>query len=154
MDGSTGETMWTRGGSYLLLVSLARDVSIRIGTLGESRLASGIYAYVGSAKRGIGPRVDRHRRLARMKNGTPRWHIDYILTDPHTLLLDAIPFPSLDECALSRAIASGPGVDVPVPGFGSSDCTRGCRAHFYRLPAYAPPMRRNGAPVFRRPRRK
>jgi Uri superfamily endonuclease len=26
------------------------------------------------------------------------------------------------------------GVTAPVPGFGSSDCRAGCKAHLYRLP--------------------
>jgi Uri superfamily endonuclease len=134
MPGPNGEIVWTRGGSYLLLISLAREVSIRIGALGHHRLKRGTYVYAGSARGGIRSRVERHRRLARLKRGPLRWHIDYVLADPHAVLIDALPFPGVDECTLSQALASGPGIDAPVPGFGSSDCTSGCRAHLYRLP--------------------
>ncbi len=134
MFGPNEEASWTEGGSYLLIITLEREMSVRVGALGTYRLEKGTYAYVGSAKRGMGSRVERHRRLARLKRGPLRWHIDFILAAPHAILLDAFPFPGVDECTLSRALASGPGVDAPVPGFGSSDCTSGCRAHFYILP--------------------
>jgi Uri superfamily endonuclease len=140
MPGANGKASWKRGGSYLLIVTLEREMSLRIGALGTHRLAGGTYAYVGSAKRGIGARVERHRRLARLKRGPLRWHIDFLLAAPHAALLDAFPFPGVDECALSRSLASVRGVNAPVPGFGASDCTGGCRAHFYRLPPLRVPI--------------
>jgi len=34
-----------------------------------------------------------------------------------------------DECLWSQKLASMPGVVVPVPGFGASDCQNDCQAH-------------------------
>jgi Uri superfamily endonuclease len=147
--------VWARRGSYILIIALERDVYVRIGSLGACGLSAGIYAYVGSARRGIGSRVARHRRLIRLKRGALRWHIDTVLADRNASLLDVLPFPGVDECTLSRTIASQPGVEVPVRGFGSSDCTAGCSAHFYRLPVVHRPdiVRFAAALMMKLPRR-
>lgn len=129
------DSAWAKGGSYLLVVELRRDVSIRIGAMGRCGLKRGMYAYVGSARGGIGARVERHARLAQHRRGTVRWHIDYVLSNRHADLVGAVPFPGVDECALSRIIASGDGVSTPVRGFGASDCTNRCPSHFYKIPA-------------------
>lgn len=131
-----GDAAGPAAGSYLLVITLPRDVSVRIGALGAHRLNEGTYLYVGSAKRGIESRVERHRRLARLKRGPSRWHIDFVLMDRHAAVTGSIPYPGIEECTLSRAVASVPGAGAPVAGFGSSDCTNGCRAHFYRLPSH------------------
>jgi Uri superfamily endonuclease len=39
------------------------------------------------------------------------------------------------ECLWSQAVAALPGTRTPVPGFGASDCTLGCRAHLHLLPS-------------------
>ncbi len=129
------DSAWAKGGSYLLVVELLRDVSIRIGAMGRCSLKRGKYVYVGSARSGIGARVERHARLARERRGSVRWHIDYVLSNRHADLIGAFPFPHIDECTLSRIIASEEGVSVPLRGFGASDCTNRCPSHFYMIPA-------------------
>lgn len=44
-----------------------------------------------------------------------------------------IALPGRRECAIVAAIGALPGVTVPAPGFGSSDC-RVCPAHLLLLP--------------------
>lgn len=39
--------------------------------------------------------------------------------------------PVKQECAWSAVLAAMPGITVPVPVFGSNDCTK-CHAHLYR----------------------
>jgi Uri superfamily endonuclease len=129
------ENPWAKGGSYLLLIELTRDASIRIGAMGRCGLKKGMYAYVGSARSGIGARVERHARLARQGHGSVRWHIDFVLSNRHAALIGAVPFPGIDECTLSRIIASEEGVSAPVRGLGASDCTNRCPSHFYTFPA-------------------
>ena len=123
-----------RGGSYAVALSLARNVRIRIGALGSHRLERGMYVYIGSARNGIGARVERHRRCARLKKGPLRWHIDYLLIHRQVSCVDTFAFPGIDECAVSRIVAGLRGARVPVGRFGSSDCAGGCRAHLYLLP--------------------
>jgi sugar fermentation stimulation protein A len=121
-------------GSYVLLIDLKQPLIISVGSLGMVSLPDGLYAYVGSARRGISGRIARHRRLAELKAGRPHWHIDYLLANPFTQLAGEVPFPYAVECAVSRRIALIRGVRTPVPGFGSTDCRSGCRAHLYLLP--------------------
>ncbi len=122
------------GGAYLLCIRLAKPLTLNIGSLGRIRFPAGRYVYVGSARNGVAARVARHRRLAGSKAGSIHWHIDYLLTHPRVRWMGAILIEGGAECALSRRIASMPGVTAPVPGFGASDCRAGCEAHLYLLP--------------------
>ncbi|KLK88715.1 endonuclease III [Methanoculleus sediminis] len=103
--------------------------SVRIGALGEREFFRGSHIYVGSARGSGGlARVLRHLRLALRRDRPPRWHIDYLLLDPH-FLPAAVVTAATDrdcECDLARAVAG-----AYVPGFGCSDCA--CPSHlFYR----------------------
>ena len=117
----------------MLVLKLKRNVRLTVGRLGRFRFERGVYFYVGSALRGIEARIARHRRLCEEKKGPRHWHIDHLLLHPAVEIVYAIPHPGEVECTLSREIASRPGIRVPVPGFGASDCTAGCPAHLYRL---------------------
>lgn len=120
-------------GAYRLCFRLLRPVAVEVGRLGLQRLPAGDYVYVGSARRGLRQRLARHERLLRDKQGRLHWHIDYLLVHPASRFLRAEAVAGGDECRLGRALARRPGVSVPVPGFGATDCRRGCAAHLYRL---------------------
>ena len=123
------------GGAYTLHLELNRALRIRAGSLGEIRLASGLYFYVGSARRGIAARVARHERLARTKAGKARWHVDYLLLHPSVRLLQVEEHQNQSECHVSKRIARRKGVMAPITHFGSTDCRSGCKAHLYRIPS-------------------
>ncbi|MDA2934368.1 GIY-YIG nuclease family protein [Acidobacteria bacterium AH-259-D05] len=106
--------------SYQLHIWLRKRRVLNIGRLGRFAFPAGYYVYTGSAKTNIQARVQRH--LTREKR--IRWHIDYLLADPYTSVVD-IRLSRDPECYLNQ---SGQGV-VIVPGFGSSDCKHGCGAH-------------------------
>jgi Uri superfamily endonuclease len=115
------------GGAYCLLVRLDREADAAIGRLGRFRLPAGHYVYCGSALRGLAARTARHMR----RHKTLRWHIDYLLALPQACLLACLAYPSdrREECQLNQAVQRQRGASVPVRGFGSSDCCRGCPAH-------------------------
>ncbi len=73
------------GGTYTLLIALAKPATIAVGALGECEFSAGRYAYTGSA---FGPggfsRVDRHREVASGDRDVRHWHIDYLLGHPRT----------------------------------------------------------------------
>lgn len=94
-----------------------------MGALGEFDLAAGTYIYTGSARRNPAARVARH--LAREKR--LRWHVDWLLAHPAARVTEVRWFTGA-ECAVNRAT---PG-ELPVPGFGASDCRAGCGAHLKR----------------------
>jgi Uri superfamily endonuclease len=119
------------GGAYLLYLRVSSRIRLRVGALGEVRMPSGVYVYVGSARRSLAARVERHRRLAELKEGKIHWHIDYLLVRREVKLLSIESFPRKDECDLSGKLARRMGTTVPMRGFGSSDCRAGCAAHLY-----------------------
>lgn len=94
----------------------------RVGALGEIAFLAGWHCYIGSA---LGPgglvRLERHLNLATKKDKKPKWHIDYLLTDPRFAVAYAVSAPTKErlECRLADAFSRG---GTGVPGFGCSDC--------------------------------
>ncbi|MFQ5330139.1 MAG: DNA/RNA nuclease SfsA [Thermodesulfobacteriota bacterium] len=111
-------------GCYLLILRLRKEAVIEVGKLGKVRFREGYYTYVGSARKSLSKRVERHRRLRKRLF----WHIDYLrsVAEFHTVL----PIRTSDdlECEVAGAVkevATG-----EVTGFGASDCS--CPAHLFR----------------------
>ncbi|HIH01256.1 TPA: GIY-YIG nuclease family protein [Thermoplasmata archaeon] len=122
-SGTDHYASWMKG-VYCLLMVLDEDASIRVGALGGAEFPRGVYAYVGSAQRGIEQRVRRH-----LLNGKKRrWHIDYFLSVARVATVVSIP--TLDrstECLIARNLLNSPGAEAVAKGFGSSDCS--CVTH-------------------------
>ena len=110
-------------GVYLLLLWLGRRRRIRVGSLGTVSFPVGLYLYAGSARRGLGARIGRHRR--RIKS--PHWHIDYLRRHARLLGAAVAPWAPGRECGVARAALGLLAARAVAPGFGSSDC--GCLAH-------------------------
>jgi Uri superfamily endonuclease len=85
-----------------------------------------VYAYVGSAQRGLEKRIARH--LGKCKKRF--WHIDYLLCDQSVRVAEVFwkEAEKAEECATARKISE---VSVPVVGFGCSDCS--CKSHLFML---------------------
>ncbi len=111
-------------GAYVLVVDLARPLALSLAGKAPVTLDPGRYFYAGSAHGpgGIKARVARHMR----KRKAVRWHIDH-LTEAGSVA-GILALPQGNECAALAALRSQPGTQVPVKGFGSSDC-RACPAH-------------------------
>jgi Uri superfamily endonuclease len=118
-------------GSYLLHLFLKKTIRIDAGSLQGVVLPRGKYIYVGSARGGIEGRVARHQRLAQNKTGKLHWHIDYLLIHPHLKFIGFETLAGKDECTVSQQLASKNKIRAPAPGFGSTDCRRGCKSHLY-----------------------
>ena len=120
-------------GFYALLVSLSRDISIEVGSLGIMSLVPGIYVYIGS---GLGAGSSSiEGRLGRHFGGVKSryWHIDYLLSDSHAKAIAAIYSETYGhmECKLVKRLLSSSRVRVAQKGFGSSDCS--CISHLVLL---------------------
>lgn len=127
----------TGPGAYLLVIDLDAPLTIEVPKGTAATLAAGRYGYCGSAygPGGIRARVTRHLRRSK----TSRWHIDRLTAAGRVVAVQAVP--GGDECALMDGLIVLPGVSVPAPGFGSSDCRR-CPAHLAALPPdFTPPGR-------------
>jgi len=110
-------------GNYIIILQLKHGGSI--GGLGEVLFRQGYYLYVGSARRHLQARINRHVR--RLKNHF--WHIDYLRE--HADIVATVPFRGTltRECDIAQSVARM--ADWQVEGFGSSDCV--CAAHLFGL---------------------
>ncbi len=124
-------------GRYVLAVRMAEASALRIGALCRCGLEDGWYAYVGSGRRALRQRVDRHFALCEEGRERKHWHIDYVLASSAARIDYAVLLPGFEgtECDLNMAVGDLFGLHVPVPRFGASDCRAGCPAHFWYSPA-------------------
>ncbi|MEW6664663.1 MAG: DNA/RNA nuclease SfsA [Thermodesulfobacteriota bacterium] len=118
VEGETGDS-----GAYLLVLELRRKRVIETGGLGKVAFEKGLYVYVGSAKKGLSARLQRHRRLRKK----PFWHVDYLRAE--TKIHGVFPIRTKDdlECTLAGELRRM--CEWEIPGFGSSDC--GCPSHLF-----------------------
>ncbi len=117
-------------GLYVFLLRLKTATDLGVGALGEHFFPAGWYLYTGSAKKNLHKRVERHWSLKPAR----RWHFDYLSTALDSEPVGAVVVPGgagLTECELNRQVGRLVGNQVPVPGFGASDCRAGCPAHLY-----------------------
>lgn len=112
-------------GSYIIILKLARERKLQIGSLGDVTFRKGFYLYVGSAMQGLSQRIARHRRLTKKKH----WHVDHLRE--HAEFVAAIPVRSSRnlECSIAGELRTIAGWQVQ--GFGSSDCT--CSTHLFGM---------------------
>lgn len=109
-------------GTYAPLIQLPRDVSIKVGKLGEVKFEGGSYAYVGSALKNLDKRVERHLR----EEKNLHWHIDYLLTEAHVEEVLYGESGERKECVIAETLAD---IFPSIEGFGSSDCQ--CDSHLF-----------------------
>lgn len=112
-------------GTYALVLYLDHETRIVIGRLGTFDLPAGYYLYVGSAlgPGGLEARLARHFRAEKRL----RWHIDHLLEHAQIVEVWTASSENRLECLWAQAARELPGAQIPVPGFGSSDCR--CPAH-------------------------
>jgi sugar fermentation stimulation protein A len=113
---------WPERGTYVLVLELTRPSVVKVGALGEIRLERGYYAYVGSARRGMRPRLSRH--LAREKR--KKWHIDWLTTHSDVAPVAVATTGRVGlECKIVGLLSAR--AERRVKGFGCSDCE--CESH-------------------------
>ncbi len=109
-------------GSYLLVMRFPAAVNVTVGSLGRQDFRAGYYVYVGSAMRGLKPRLRRHVN----KKKTPHWHIDYITNSVSISTVVIFESEQRLECRiadlLKQQLAS-------IPKFGCGDCI--CPSHLF-----------------------
>ncbi len=117
-------------GCYTLVIDLREKKWIKVGRLGRASFPRGTYLYTGSAMGGLGARLLRHLRKTNKKS---HWHIDYLLRCLEARVSQVLIRLSVtcQECRLNQRIASLPGAEVIIRGFGASDCCSGCPSHLF-----------------------
>jgi len=113
-------------GIYLLVIRVKKNLKLKVGSLGEVCLGRGIYVYIGSAQKNLKQRIGRHL----LKSKRIFWHIDYLTTDRNAKV-ESVFYSKRDkfwECRIAKLLSR---TEIPVPGFGCSDCN--CRSHLFKL---------------------
>jgi len=112
-------------GTYALLLEATAIQDVPIGKLGVLHMRPGIYVYVGSAlgPGGLAARVERHAQ----REKTLHWHIDYLRAETRLLAVWFTRGAKHGECHWSRILGGAAGAQIPLDGFGSSDCR--CPSH-------------------------
>jgi len=97
---------------------------ITIGKLGIYDFQKGCYVYIGSAKRNIQSRINRHLKVDKKFH----WHFDYLR--PYLQVIEVETFSGVEgECELFQRLMKEQNGTIPVHGFGASDCR--CAAHLF-----------------------
>ena len=121
-----------QSGTYALFFWLPAPMTMQVGRLGSVQLPAGWLVYVGSAlgPGGLQARIRRH--LATSKR--VHWHIDALSIRQRPAGWLALADAQNHECDWAQHLAAHPKASIPVPGFGNSDCKRGCAAHLIAFP--------------------
>ena len=117
-------------GTYILVLILDKDSTIKVGALKEVEFRKGYYAYVGSGmgtkgSSSLESRVKRHFS----SNKKFHWHIDYFLNCKSTIIIRLYLIPCIYrlECIIAKDLLNCS--DSYIKGFGSSDCS--CKSHLF-----------------------
>ena len=110
------ETEVHDSGSYIMIMELEQAENIAVGSLGALNFPAGFYLYIGTAKKNLTQRVNRH--LGKRKKY--HWHIDYLRAK--AAKCTAVPIRSSESLEHPLAQAVRVIADWQVPGFGASDC--------------------------------
>lgn len=109
---------------YMIEGYLDHDQEIKVGKLGTFIFPCGRYIYVGSARRNIRSRIERHLRIEKKL----RWHFDYLR--PFLQVEKVQTFDGMNgECGLFHKLFLEKEGEIIVKGFGSSDCK--CHSHLF-----------------------
>lgn len=125
-----------QSGTYLIVLRFDEGASMKHPKLGRIELGP-VGLYAGS---GQGGTLDKQVR--RRLSGSPdlrHYHVDY--ASPLAIERQAIRRVGrsrVDEHGLAQALLYLPGA-IPVPGFGSTDCTSGCVSHYVHIPLSSVP---------------
>ena len=81
--------------------------------------------YVGSARKNLRQRLERHKRIRKNFH----WHIDYLRNVSE--FAAAVPVCTSDDLEHTMAQALASIAEWKIPGFGCTDCR--CRSHLFGM---------------------
>ncbi len=119
------ETECEDRGSYMLILRLPAEKKMEIGRLGKLAFKPGYYLYVGSARKNLTQRLERHRRQRKKIF----WHVDYFRAQAD--FYRGLPIRSSEDLECDIASALKKISDWEVSHFGCSDCA--CGSHLFGM---------------------
>jgi sugar fermentation stimulation protein A len=126
-------------GTYLLIISVADKLKVKVRRLGVKTFLAGYYVYTGSAvgkgSTSLPNRLARHLRTVKRKH----WHIDFLLAAKNVSIKAVVVIPSKQnlECEVNQHIKKQMKAKVLIRKFGASDCENRCESHLLFLPDVA-----------------
>ena len=119
-------------GNYILVLKINKNVLVALPRFGKIELSAGIYFYCGSAhgNGGIRSRVKRHLK----NNATKVWHIDHIKSYMQVSEIWFQIDAANRECQFSQFLVNQKFSQIPIIGFGASDCKSRCGSHLIMFP--------------------
>lgn len=123
--------MQSISGTYTLVLSSSIEKPVKIGKLGTLYLRPGYYVYIGSAfgPGGLKARIRHHL----INSSWPHWHIDYLGPILRLYQIWYTYDQTRREHQWAELHAGASNADIPLPGFGSSDCR--CPSHLFFYPS-------------------
>lgn len=109
--------------TYILILKLNENLSIEIGKFGNINFKKGFYIYIGSGKRNIKKRVERHIK----KEKKAHWHIDYLTINKNFSINEIYFIDKIKECEVAEIFMKNN--IAYIKNFGSSDCK--CKSHLF-----------------------
>jgi Uri superfamily endonuclease len=114
--------------TYRLFLEMPEGQTITVGKLGTFLFEKGVYIYVGSARKNMIHRLERHLK----KEKPNRWHIDYVRNYSEVFHYET--FQDKKECELVlETVRDFDGI-CPFKKLGSSDCH--CFSHLIYCPEF------------------
>ena len=119
-------------GNYIVVFNLETEVRIENPRFGEISLLPGYYLYCGSAHghNGLRGRISRHLS----KPSKKFWHIDYLKEYLIPIEVWYQICSEKNECHFLQFLHDQLDGNLPIIGFGSSDCRAGCDSHLVFFP--------------------
>jgi Uri superfamily endonuclease len=127
MTPTTLPTLPPDTGTYVLIMTVDTGQTLTIGQLGDFYFHEGCYAYVGSAfgAGGLRARLGHHLKTA----AKPHWHIDFLRRVARVEAIWLVTGKQRHEHVWATMVGGLPGMHIPLPRFGASDCK--CPAHLF-----------------------
>jgi Uri superfamily endonuclease len=118
-----------RSGTYALILLAEKPAQLTVGRLGSLQIATGYYAYAGSAfgPGGLRARLSHHNRIT----DAPHWHMDYLRPQVDIVEIWYTSDEKSREHQWAGHLAAHKRASLPLPGFGASDCA--CRTHLFHF---------------------
>jgi Uri superfamily endonuclease len=117
-------------GIYILIISVMKNIKIKVGSLGKIKFPQGMYAYIGSAQNNLEKRIARHTS----KNKKKFWHIDYLLDSSFANVVAVFYKKSekSEECNMAKKLTNElSNRKIIIQKFGCSDCK--CKSHLFKI---------------------
>ena len=114
-------------GIYILEIFAKSPFKLEHNRFGSNLFSKGYYYYVGSAQKNLTQRIQRHIKKYKKQH----WHIDYLTCNKNVEIKNIYvikDLPKKHECILNKELVTKYHLQIPIKGFGSSDCNN-CESH-------------------------